>query len=90
MQINLIKLKNNKKRILSKSSILKELAPYLNLGIQLTITVCLGALFGWWLDSKFNAKPLFLIIFSFLGVIIGFYNFFKTISQLEKKKKEKK
>ncbi len=83
-------LENNKKRFISKSNIFKELAPYLNLGLQIALSVCLGALFGWWLDKLLDTKPILLIVFSFVGIVAGFYSFFNTISQLEKKKKQKK
>ncbi len=72
------------------SPIFKELAPYMNLGIQWGVTVGLGALLGWWLDKHFDSSPLWIIICSLAGVLIGMYTFFKTVLDLEKKKKQKK
>ena len=69
--------------------IFKELAPYMNLGLQMALTITLCSLLGWWLDSKFDTKPILILVFSFLGVIIGMYSFFKTVFDLEKKKKKK-
>lgn len=75
---------NNKKK---SSNVYKELGPYLNLGWQLVITMVLGVLLGNWLDSKNNTSPLWLGVFSGLGIVIGLYNFIKTALQSNKKKK---
>lgn len=61
-----------------KSNILKDLGPYLNLGWQLVSTILIMALIGWGLDSWLKTKPLFIIIFTFLGCIIGMYDFIRN------------
>lgn len=73
-----------------QKSVYKELAPYLGLGTQLALTVGLFALLGSWLDKEYDTKPTLLLISSVMGIVIGFYHFFKTISQLSKKEEEKK
>jgi F0F1-type ATP synthase assembly protein I len=84
-------MKNTKKKIslIPKTNpyIFRELAPYMNLGMQILIPILLGALGGWWMDKKFETIPIFILVFTILGVIIGMYSFFRTISELEKKKK---
>lgn len=77
---------NNHKKVKSKDNIIKELSPYLNLGWQLAITICLMALLGWWLDGQFDTKPLFVIICSVFGVIAALYSFIRTVISLNKKK----
>lgn len=52
---------------------------YLGLGLQLAATVTIMVFIGVWLDGKFKTQPVFTIIFSFLGVISGLYNFIKTV-----------
>ncbi len=69
------------------SKAMRELAPYMNLGINLAVTIGLFCLLGWWLDGKFGTKPLLIIICAFAGIAFGMYNFFRTISDLDKKKK---
>lgn len=69
-------MKKNENKL--KSKILKDIAPYLNLGWQLVSTILIMALIGWGLDSWFTTKPLFIIIFSFLGCIIGMYDFIRN------------
>jgi ATP synthase protein I len=49
-------------------------------GLELVVSFISGGVLGYALDHVFNTKPLFLIIFVFLGVITGFYNIYK-ISQ---------
>lgn len=38
--------------------------------------VCGG--FGWWLDSFFDTKPVFLLVFAILGMFVGVYNVYKV------------
>lgn len=67
-----------------------EVAPYMSLGMNLTVTVGVCSILGWWLDGQFDTKPIQLMIFSLMGVAIAIYNFLRTIKELDKRKKEKK
>ena len=67
------------------SSIYKEVGPYLGMGFQLAATVGILVYVGVWLDKKTGRDPLFTLIFAFLGVGIGLYNFIKTVVDLSKK-----
>jgi F0F1-type ATP synthase assembly protein I len=40
---------------------------------------------GVWIDKKTGRDSLFTLIFAFLGVGIGLYNFIKTVVDLSKK-----
>jgi len=62
-----------------QSSIIKEYAPYLGLGLQLAITVAVMVFLGLWLDGKFDTSPILTIICSALGVFAALYNFIKTV-----------
>jgi len=81
-------LKKNSKEAGSRERIIKELGPYLNLGMQLVVTIALMALLGWWLDKKFDTEPWLMVILSFLGAVAGMVNFIKIA--LASTKKEKK
>lgn len=72
----------------SYSKVLKDLGPYLTLGLQLAISVGVFVLLGWWLDAKFETAPRWIIICSIAGSVVGLYNFFKTIAVQEKKRKK--
>lgn len=63
----------------------REAAPYLALGVQLAATVVIMFYVGYWADDHFGTKPWFMIVGLMLGVTAGFYNFFKTVSELGKK-----
>ena len=58
---------------------LRSLGNYLGLGMQLAATVGFMLLLGYWLDKKFETSPWLLLVFSFLGIISGLYNFLKTV-----------
>lgn len=67
-----------------KDKILKEVTPYLGLGLQLAITVTVMSLLGVWLDGKFDTSPILTISLSFLGVFAGMYNFIKSVTKTGK------
>lgn len=79
-------MKNNSKKKDSRKRILNELGPYLNMGMQLVVTIAVMALLGWWLDTKFDTEPWLLVVFSFLGAIAGMVTFIKTALRSGKKK----
>jgi ATP synthase protein I len=65
---------------------LKEYARYSNLGIQMIVVILLGVYGGIqldkWLDLKF---PVFTVVLSFLGVILGIYIGLKDFIRTKKK-----
>lgn len=69
----------------NRSKIIQELAPYMTLGLDFAITIGLFALLGYWLDGKYNTKPMWMLILSLFGILVAFYKFFKVVL---KKKKE--
>lgn len=79
-------MKKNSKKKDSRRRILNELGPYLNMGMQLVVTIAVMALLGWWLDTKFDTEPWLLVVFSFLGAIAGMVTFIKTALRSSKKK----
>jgi F0F1-type ATP synthase assembly protein I len=44
------------------------------MGMELAGTVAVFCLVGYWIDSKFDTSPWWMVIFSFLGIIGGLYN----------------
>lgn len=63
----------------------RDAAPYLVLGVQLAATVVIMFYVGYWADDHFGTKPWLMIVGLTLGAIAGFYNFFKTVTELGKK-----
>ena len=54
------------------------------ISVDLIASVVVGCLIGLGLDSIFNTKPVFFLIFLFLGIAAGFWNMYRTILNLDK------
>src|SRR5882672_2121074 len=53
-------------------------------GLELGISVAVGALFGGWLDGKLGTAPWLLIVFLILGVIAGFRGLLRAVARAER------
>jgi ATP synthase protein I len=61
----------------NKSGSEQDLWRYVSLGTQLTGTVGVFVLLGWWLDNKYGWSPWGVLISGTLGVAAGMYHFVK-------------
>lgn len=59
---------------------------YSTLGFQIAIYMVLGLWAGTAIDTE-ESKPLWTIVFLLLGIILGMYNFFKTVLKKNDRKK---
>jgi len=50
-----------------------------NIGFSLVTPILIGVIIGLTLDSRFHSKPVFTVLFIFLGAVSSFYNLFKLI-----------
>ena len=57
----------------------QDLWRYLGLGTQLSVTVGLFAVLGWWLDMHFAWTPWGLVISASVGIAVGMYGFLKDV-----------
>ena len=64
-----------------------EIGPYASLGIQFAAAVLLFLAVGWWLDDALATTPLFLLLGTLLGAAVGFYKLYRTLMDLEKRRK---
>lgn len=64
------------------------MAPYLNLGAQMAVTILVLGGAGWWIDSKWLTAPWGLIIGLMLGSALGLTQFLRMIQQLLNRPKE--
>jgi F0F1-type ATP synthase assembly protein I len=62
----------------------RNAAPYINVVYVFISAVILFTGAGWWLDTKFDTKPILLLIGLFAGLITGFYYLLKVVNKLEK------
>lgn len=72
--------------ISSLSEAYRNLAPYLNIGYVFAASIILLTFFGYYLDNKWGTKPWFTLGGAIVGIIAGFYNFFKTVFRANKNK----
>jgi len=68
---------------------LRDVGPYLGLGLQLAITIVAFVLIGSWLDKKFSLNYIFTLIAGLFGIGIALYNLIRTVTYLEKRSKLK-
>jgi len=66
---------------------LRDVGPYLGLGLQLAVTIVVSVLVGSWLDKKFSQNFIFTLIAGVFGIAIGLYNLIRTVTYLEKRSK---
>jgi F0F1-type ATP synthase assembly protein I len=58
-------------------------------GITMIAAVFLGLYGGWWVDRRLGTFPAFMLLGVFLGIGVGFYNLWKELNGLMRKKPEK-
>lgn len=73
----------------SQASAMRELAPYMSLGTQLTITVLLMWGIGRWIDSSYNTTPWWTAAMLVVGSIVGLTNFIRSVLRLTKRSSAK-
>ena len=62
----------------------RQLAPYMGLGTELAASVAGMLLLGYFLDQHFNTSPWLLLVGAAVGLVGGFYNFFREVQRLGK------
>ncbi len=70
------------------NKVMNELSPYLNMGMQMAVTMGLGVLAGWYMDKWNQTSPMYLLIFSIVGAAVALYTFLRTALSQDKKKKK--
>ena len=56
----------------------------LRLGTELVAAVAVGTIIGFILDNWFDTKPLFILIFFFVGFAAGILNVVRTAKEMQK------
>lgn len=65
----------------TKSSIVKQLAPYIGLGFQFATTISLGILVGYLVDIWLESTPFGLLLSVFFFSIVAMIAFFRTVTK---------
>lgn len=67
----------------------KGVGPYLDLGLRFAVAVLISTGGGYWLDSKLNTIPLFLILGLFIGATSGFLTIYRAVYSEKEKDSDK-
>lgn len=62
-----------------RGEIIRRAGPYLGLGTMFAAALLLGIAAGYWADGKLGTKPWLTLLGTFLGLAVGFYNFFVVV-----------
>lgn len=80
----------SKKNMVSKRKMYVEASKLFSLvsqiGIMIAVSTVGSTLFGRFLDSIFNTKPIMTLIFLVLGIAAGFLSVYKTLIVYTKRK----
>jgi ATP synthase protein I len=71
------------------SSIYRESAPYLGLGVQLAAGIIIFYYVGSWADEKLRTAPWLMLAGVLIGAVGGFIKFFRTVADLNREESTK-
>ncbi|MCJ7663127.1 MAG: AtpZ/AtpI family protein [Desulfobacterales bacterium] len=71
-----------------KGKILRQIASYSTVGLEMGLSVAVGAIGGYYLDKWLKTEPWLLIIFLIFGAIAGFRSLYRALKRLERENKE--
>lgn len=74
-------MKENKSRKDGKGRGYIEYTIVAMVGTQLVVSIFIGFGVGYWLDGKFNTRPVFMLLLTFLGVAAGFINVYNVLKK---------
>ena len=55
------------------------------MSIELVVGICVGLGLGWLVDGQMNTKPLFMLIFMFLGLVAAIFNVVRLSKDLQRR-----
>jgi ATP synthase protein I len=71
-----------------KGRLFRQIASYSTLGLEMGLSVAVGAGIGYYLDKWLKTEPWFLIIFLVVGVIAGFRSLYRALKRLQQEDRE--
>ena len=67
-----------------KDNSMRSGSAYIGLGVELVVPILLGVFIGHKIDGDTKDIPFWTLVLSLLGIVVGFYAFFKEIKKIEK------
>jgi len=67
-----------------KGKVIRQIASYSTLGLEMGLSVAVGAVIGYYLDKWLDTEPWFLIIFLLFGVVAGFRSLYRALKRLQR------
>lgn len=67
-----------------KKAIIKSLLNYSTIGLEMGLSVAIGIVIGYFLDSYFKSYPYLTIIFIFFGIAAAFKTVFVLLRKIQK------
>jgi ATP synthase protein I len=71
-----------------KGKIFRQIASYSTLGLEMGLSVAVGAILGYYLDKWLHTDPWLLIVFLIFGAIAGYRSLYRALKRLERENKE--
>jgi ATP synthase protein I len=71
-----------------RGKIVRQIASYSTLGLEMGLSVAVGAIIGFYLDKWLHSEPWLLIVFLIFGVIAGFRSLYRALKRLQREDKE--
>ena len=68
--------------------LIKQVAAYSTLGLEMGLSVAVGTAIGYYLDRWLKTEPWLLIVFICFGAAAGFRSVYRAAKRLEKENKE--
>jgi ATP synthase protein I len=68
--------------------LIKQAAAYSTLGLEMGLSVAVGAAIGYYLDRWLKTEPWLLIVFFVFGVVAGYRSLYRAWKRLQKENKE--
>jgi len=71
-----------------RGKLIRQIGSYSTLGLEMGLSVAVGAIIGYYLDKWLHTDPWLLIVFLIFGVIAGFRSLYRALKRLEREDKE--
>jgi ATP synthase protein I len=71
-----------------RGKLFRQIASYSTLGLEMGLSVAVGAIIGYYLDKWLHTEPWLLIIFLVFGVVSGFRSLYRALKRFEREDKE--